>query len=155
MIHVVAFAAVLMASFVYASSVGGRPERYAATALLAAFLLTLFVMSFRWTLWRGLPVSVVLIDCILGLTLTMLALKANRLWPIVLAGMQVATLFGHVAKALAFPLPTAGYAIFVQLWGWPMLAVAIVGTYNHGARIVAHGDEQDWKPFWPELVRTN
>ena len=122
-------------------------------AQLAAFLLTLFVMSFRWTLWRGFPVGVGLVDGTLAVALIVLALKANRLWPIVLAGMQVATVFGHAAKLLSFPLPTAGYAIFVQLWAWPMLFVTALGVRNHHERTKMRGKEQDWKPLWPRSVQ--
>lgn len=123
-------------------------------AQLAAFLLTLVLMAFRWTLWRRFPVGVGLIDLILTFGLIVLALKANRLWPILLAGMQLATVFGHIAKLLSFPLPTAGYAIFVQLWAWPMLFVTAVGTYKHHQRTKRRGSEQDWKPLWPHSIQT-
>lgn len=123
-------------------------------AQLGAFLSTLVVMSFRWTLWRGFPIGVALVDVALAIALTVLALKANRLWPIVLAGMQLATVFGHVARLLSFPLPTAGYAIFVQLWGWPMLIVTAIGIHKHHERTKGRGTERDWKPLWPRSAQT-
>lgn len=154
MIHVVGFAAAFLACLVYAFVAGGRPERFAMLAQLAAFLFGLAVISFHWTNWRGFPIGVALADVGLSVALTGLALKANRIWPIVLAGLQVATLFAHVAKLLSIPVPTAGYAIFVQLWGWPMLLVTAVGTYKHHQRTKRRGSEQDWKPLWPHSIQT-
>lgn len=149
MIHVIAFAATFLICLTYVVLAGGKPERVAIFAQLIAFLLTLFAISFRWVRFAGLPEGLMVIDLGLAIGLVALALKANRLWPIVLAGMQVATIFAHAAKLLSFPLPAAGYAIFVQFWGWPMLIVTAIGTYNHAIRIRRIGLEPDWKPLWP------
>lgn len=149
MIHVFAFAAMMAVCFAFAFIAGGRPERVAMSAQLVAFALSLLAMSFTWSRWQELPVALAVIDVTLALGLTALALKANRLWPILLAGMQIAAVFAHLAMTLSFPLPTAGYAIFVQLWGWPMLIVSAGGTYCHKRRVAKHGEEQDWKPLWP------
>lgn len=153
MIHVIAFTATLLTCLVYVFIVGGRPERCAIVAQLVAFLLTVLVLSFRWTPFQHFPVALALIDLALAGILVSIALKANRLWPILLAGMQLATVFGHLAKALSFPLPTAGYGIFVQLWGWPMLIVTALGAYKHRRRAMKFGKEADWKPLWPHSLR--
>jgi hypothetical protein len=153
MIHVIAFAAAFSACLAYCLIAGGRPERWAICAQLIAFLLSLFAISFRWNSFVGLPIGLSLIDITLAAALAAIALRANRLWPIVLAGMQVATVFAHVAKLLTFPLPTAGYAIFVQFWAWPMLVVTALGTRNHHLRKRRYGQERDWKPLWPPSVQ--
>ena len=118
-------------------------------AQLAALLLSVTAISFRAIPVKGLPIGLALVDLGLAVALSLLALRANRIWPIVLAGMQVATIFAHVARLLAFPLPAAGYVIFVQFWAWPMLIVTAVGAYNHRLRTRRFGQELDWKPFWP------
>ncbi len=150
MIHVVAFAATFLLCTVYVISAGGMPERLAMLAQLVAFLLSIFAISFRWARFVGLPAGLVIVDLALAVALTMIALRANRHWPIVLAGMQVATIFAHLARLLSFPLPAVGYAVFVQFWGWPMLLVTVIGTYNHRVRLRRSGQESDWKPLWPE-----
>jgi hypothetical protein len=155
MIHVVAFAAAFLACFAYVFSAGGRPERAAIIAQLVALLLSLIAISFRSIPIRGLPIALALVDVALAVALTMLALKANRLWPIVLAGMQVATIFAHLARLLSFPLPAAGYVIFVQFWSWPMLMVTAIGAFRHHRRTMRLGEERDWKPLWPHLVQTD
>jgi hypothetical protein len=149
MIHVLAFTATLLLCLAYVLTAGGKPERVAILAQLAAFLLTVIILSFHWTPFEHFPLGLALIDVALALVLSALALKANRLWPIMLAGMQVATVFAHLAKALSFPLPPAGYGIFVQFWGWPMLIVTGIGAYGHRKRTRRLGHEPDWKPLWP------
>jgi hypothetical protein len=151
MIHMIAFAAAFLACLVYVFATGGKPERLAMLAQSVALLLSLVAISFRVIPSKGLPVGLALVDLALAVALSLLALRANRYWTIVLAGMQVAPLFAHAARLLAFPLPAAGYVIFVQLWAWPMLAVTAAGARNHRARVRKFGEEQDWKPFWPHL----
>jgi hypothetical protein len=149
MIHVLAFAAAFLVCLAYVFRSGGKPERSAMLAQLVALLLSMIAISFRSIPISGLPLGLALVDVGLAIALTIVALKANRLWPIVLAGMQVATLFAHLARAFGFPLPAAGYIIFVQFWSWPMLAVTATGAYNHRSRIRRFGKEPDWKPLWP------
>lgn len=149
MIHMFAFAAAFLACLLFVFSAGGKPERFAITAQLIALLLSLTAISFRAIPAKGLPIGLALVDFALALALGLLALRANRIWPIVLAGMQVATVFAHLAKLLSFPMPAAGYVIFVQLWAWPMLILTAVGTYRHRSRTRNFGEEPDWKPLWP------
>lgn len=149
MIHMIAFAAAFLACLVYAFFAGGKPERAAILAQLVALLLSFTAISFRSIPVKGLPIGLALVDLALAVALSILAVRANRIWPIVLAGMQVATIFAHVARMLSFPLPAAGYVIFVQFWAWPMLIVTALGTYNHRSRTRRLGQERDWKPRWP------
>jgi hypothetical protein len=155
MIHRLAFAGTFLVCLTYVFIVGGRPERVAMTAQLGALLLSMFAMSFRWAPIHGLPTDLALVDVLLAVTLTAIALRANRLWPIVLAGMQIATVLAHLGRALGFPMPNAGYAIFIQLWAWPMLIVTMVGAYKHYARIRRLGLEPDWKPLWPNSMQAS
>jgi hypothetical protein len=149
MIHMLAFAAAFVACLIFALFAGGKPERAAMAAQLVALLLSLSAISFRAIPVSGLPIGLALVDVGLALALCILALRANRIWPIVLAGMQVATIFAHLGRLLSFPLPAAGYVIFVQFWAWPMLIVTAIGTYKHHARARRFGEEPDWKPLWP------
>ena len=155
MIHIASFAAAFLACLLYVFTVGGKPERTAILAQFGAFLMSMFAISFHSIPARHLPIGLALVDVILALALMALSLRANRLWPILLAGMQVATVFAHFARLLAFPLPPAGYVIFVQLWAWPMLIVTAIGAHNHHLRVGRWGDERDWKPLWPHSVRVN
>ncbi len=146
MIHIVAFGAAFVTCAWYAFTVGGKPERAAMFAQLVALILS---MAVGFLTVSGNFVSLVagwaLVDGGLAIVLIMIALTSNRHWPIVLAGLQVAATFVHLAK-LAYPeLPATGYAIFTQMWAWPMLLVTAIGTRNHRLRRLRLGRYPDWK----------
>lgn len=149
MAHIASFAVAFMACCMYTLFAGGWPERAAMLAQLGALILTLITGflyvsgTFHSFIW-GWAIA----DVGLAVVLTLLALQANRYWTIVLAGLQVAAVFVHVAKVLFPALPATGYAMFLQLWAWPMLIVTAVGTYNYRQRSARFGLERDWKTSW-------
>ena len=123
--------------------------------LVSAALLTILAIHFlpseaRFT---GLAEPLVFIDVCLFVGLLCLALRANRHWTIVLAGLQLATIFVHASKAMLPTLPNVSYGIFAQFWAWPMLVTAAVGTFCHRERIRKFGAERDWKPLCPQSVQ--
>jgi hypothetical protein len=150
MIHVVAFHAAFLACAWYALTAGGRPERAAMLAQAVALILTL---STRFIHVSGdfasLRVWWAITDGLLLLALTLIALRADRLWPIVLAGLQLSASFVHLTKTLFPDLPASGYAVFLQMWAWPMLAVTAWGTRRHQKRVRCFGSERDWKAKRP------
>lgn len=149
MIHIASFAVAFVACCTYALFAGGWPERAAMLAQLGALILTLSTGflnvsgKFQSLIW-GWAIA----DVGLAVALTLLALRANRYWTIVLAGLQVAAVWVHVAKMLFPALPATGYAMFLQLWAWPMLVVTAAGTYNHRQRNARFGSERGWKTSW-------
>lgn len=158
MIHIASFAVAFLACSIYALFAGGWPERAAMLAQLGALILTLFTGflyvsgTFHSLVW-GWAIA----DIGLAVALTLLALGANRYWTIILAGLQVAAVLVHVAKMMFPALPATGYAIFLQLWAWPMLIITAVGTWNHRQRSARFGSERDWKsslrPSTPSMPR--
>ena len=158
MIHIASFAVAFLACTMYALSAGGWPERTAMLAQLAALIISLstgflHVSGKFYSLIWGWAIA----DVGLAVALTLVALQANRYWTIVLAGLQVAAVLVHVAKMMFPTLPATGYAIFLQLWAWPMLIITAVGTWNHRQRSARFGSERDWKsslrPSTPSMPR--
>ncbi|RST30626.1 hypothetical protein HMF7854_07090 [Sphingomonas ginkgonis] len=149
MLHIIAFLVALGFCSIYAFSAGAGPERVAIVAQLGALLMSFSAGFVRISGgFSSLPAGLAVADLALGAALVVLALWANRFWPIALAGLQVATILAHIAKSIFPPLPAAGYAILVTVWAWPMLAVTAVGIMNHRRRVLLHGAERDWKDSW-------
>lgn len=155
MIHIAAFLISIACCLTYSLKFGGSPEKAASLSLVAATFLTFLAIMFvpRLARFHGLAPAVVVIDAALLLALTGIALLANRLWTIVLAGLQLSTVIVHLSKALYPALPTASYGIFAQFWAWPMLLTAASGTYRHRLRIRQFGEERDWRPLWLPSVQ--
>ena len=146
MLHVAAFAVAFTLCGIYTLLAGARPEQFAMLAQSCALLLSVLTVFLRVSAtFQTLVLGWALADVLLAIALTILALHANRNWTIVLAGLQVAAVLIHAAKLLFPSLPASGYAMFVQLWAWPMLIVTAAGTYNHRRRSGVLGSEKDWK----------
>lgn len=155
MIHVIVFNALFACCLIYSLRYGGGPEKAAVLFEAAAVILTIIAVVFLpgAASFSGLPLALAAIDVALLVALTCIALRANRLWPIGLAGLQLSTVIVHASK-VAFPeLPAASYAIFEQFWSWPILMTTAWGTQRHQARVKRHGPERDWKPLWPQLAQ--
>jgi hypothetical protein len=157
MIHIIAFNSLLICCLIYSLQCGGGPERAAMACLVAAALLTIIAIHFlpHSASFGDLARALVVIDLGLLVALVWLALTANRLWTIVLAGLQLSTIAVHVSKAVFPALPAASYGIFEQFWAWPMLITTAAGIARHRARVRRFGTEQDWKPLWPQAARTD
>ncbi|MCW3796509.1 hypothetical protein OMW55_01620 [Sphingomonas sp. BN140010] len=147
MIRLGLFLAAFFLCATYAYKVGGQPERAAITAQGFALIITLSTellrgsVTFSFLVWGWLVADTLLIFMLIAL-----ALRANRIWTMVLAGLQLAAIFAHVAKALYPQLPPLAYALFLQFWGWPMLVCTMAGTLNHRSRVLRGVSQPEWKP---------
>jgi hypothetical protein len=155
MIHVISFNFVLACCLFYSLRSGGRPEKAAMLTQTAAALFTIIAIHLlpRSVTFTGVALGLVIIDIGLLVALAWLALSANRLWTIVLAGLQLSTMIVHLSKAVFPALPAASYGIFAQFWAWPMLLTTAVGIHCHRVRTRRFGEEPDWKPLWPHSAR--
>lgn len=151
MVHVIAFNAFLAFCLIYSLKRGGEPEKAAMLSQLAAAVLTIAAIHVlpHSATFGSFALALGLVDLGLLVALTAIALRANRLWTIVLAGLQLSTMVVHLSKVLFPALPAASYGIFAQFWAWPMLLTTAVGTYRHAMRVRRFGAERDWKPLWP------
>lgn len=157
MIRVIAFNVFLACCLLYSLRRGGLPEKAGmlAQALAAALTICAIHLVPHSANFVGLAESLAIIDGALLLALTWLALRANRLWTIVLAGLQLSTVVVHASKVAYPALPAASYGIFAQFWAWPMLITSLVGTHLHWTRIKTFGQEPDWKLLWPHSIRAS
>ena len=151
MIHIIAFQLSFIACLIYALRFGGKPERVSVTALASANILSIIAIRLlpRASGFGTLAQALAAVDFFLLLGLVSIALRANRLWTIVLSGLQLSLVLIHISKAVYPALPAASYGIFAQFWAWPMIVAVAIGTKNHRKRTMELGEELDWKPLWP------
>jgi hypothetical protein len=156
-IHIIAFNLFLACCLLYSFKNGGEPEKAAMLAQFFAAVLTITAIHFlpHSASFTNLAHALAVIDGALLLSLVGLALRANRLWTILLAGLQLSTVVVHLSKAVFPALPAASYGFFAQFWAWPMLITTAVGTHAHRMRTKKFGEERDWKPLWPHSVRAH
>jgi len=100
---------------------GGRYERLASGAMLAAWALTMVVYraGFRETEW-----GILLVDLAALAAFVWIALKSSRYWPLLAAGFQLLAIVTHMARTVDHQVGAWAYLTAEILWGY-LLAFAI------------------------------
>lgn len=143
----VLFFALWLGVCVYALWRGGQPERCVAVIFLIAAPLSSAVYSS--SLWRGMQLGIFAVDvAMLGLLLV-IALRANRYWPIGMAAMQVLQVIGQLLKLADRDMPIIIYWIGATVWAYPMLILLWLGTVRHHNREKRVGPEPPWSSSLP------
>lgn len=145
--HVMLYYLLLFAACTYALFRGGAPERIAAILYPVATLLTVLAAP-QWE-WRsdGIDWGVFVVDAALFAALVLLALHANRFWPIWASALQGFGLLGHVAVLAAPNIAPVVYASMVAIAAYPMLLLLAAGTYRHQKLIAEVGADPSWTDF--------
>lgn len=148
MMHMAFFATILLLSSGYSMWWGGAPERRVGAAMLAAYVATLFSHSDFVIRFTQVEVGVLVIDLALMLVLAAVALKADRGWPFLLAGLHLTTLGAHAARVLHSSMIEVTYAVMLTMWSYPMVVALAIGTWRHQKRLRVSGYDRDWSlPF--------
>lgn len=103
---------------------GGLPERIAALASLAAYLISPYAqkLSHGWPL-----LGVALVDASYCALLIALAMRYDRTWLILAAGVELATVMAHLGMILDPTLLARGYV--TSLWIFYFIFLAAL-TYS-------------------------
>lgn len=126
---------------------GGGPERTTAYAYIAALAGSASVGIIHMPgAFRVVPTTVLVVDMILLIALCLIAIRANRWWPIPSAGCQLVAVLVHAGKLLDPAMIPQGYAFLVTIWSWPMVTLLALGTAAHRRRRAAGIFVPDWKP---------
>lgn len=137
--------ALLAACCAYAFAAGGGPERWGATILAVGSVLTVAVIAPLPLRFRSVEVEVVVIDILCFAVYTVLALRADRFWPIWVSALVGVGALGHLGKWYGGPeIGRWPYAFAIAVWSYPMIALIAIGTLNHQRRAAARarGDRE-------------
>ena len=129
------FAIGTITSIILAWWKGGRDERLAAMALLAAAFASIFLQSHRYS---SPEMTVVFVDIGLFAALLGIALMSRSFWPIWAAGFQLCAVAVHLAAAKSPSMLPATYADALAIWTFPVLGALILGTWHEGR--MRHGN---------------
>ncbi|USQ95304.1 hypothetical protein [Caulobacter sp. RL271] len=118
---------------------GGVPERIAALASLVAFLITPLAQKLSHGRWP-LP-GVALVDLGVCVLLIGLALRYDRTWLILTAGVELATVMAHLGMILDPTLMARGYVISLWIFYFIFLAALSWSVVEARALRAAHRSE--------------
>lgn len=123
------FAALLLATLALAWRRGGRDEWLAALALLGGAILTPLAQHRGFA---GPEHGIVLVDILLFVALTAIALRSRAFWPLWAAGFQLGALAVHLAAAQMPGILPAAYATTLVIWSYPVVVAVLLGTWFEG-----------------------
>ncbi|WP_347301919.1 hypothetical protein V5740_07710 [Croceibacterium sp. TMG7-5b_MA50] len=126
---------------------GGGPERVAGALLLAVFVADeVRAAVFGPLRFLGFEPYQFAVNALELAVFTVLAIRANRVWPLVAAALMLTAVLGHLAAWIVPSGMTLAYWIMVEP---PTLLVIITlacGTAAHWRRQRRIGPYPDWRP---------
>ncbi|MEE4289980.1 MAG: hypothetical protein V2J14_11455 [Erythrobacter sp.] len=127
---------------------GAGPERAIAATWLIVF--ELFTALFRNVLdlsyqLDSIDAYLALSDTLAGGIWLMIALNANRNYPLFIAALQVLAVSAHLARGLIESISPVAYATMVIAPGWLQLILLGIGVIAHRLRVQRYGEYREWR----------
>ncbi len=145
--RILIFYLVQIAASAYATWRGGAPERAVAALLLVAAIVSSLIPVIPGRTFFVIDVDVIAIDLVLLSVLVLIAVRADRFWPLWLAALQLVAIGVHGVRAYDPHILPIVYARIVGEIAYPMLALLVIGTVRHHSRALRLGGERDWSPL--------
>jgi hypothetical protein len=131
----------------YALWKGGAPERHVAVVFILGVVATTLLRQPFPNRFGSAEIGIFSTDVAMLAALVVIALNAERFWPIWISAFQLLQVFSHLADMFIPYLLPQTYMIIVSVWVYPMLALLAVGTIRHRTRIQLTGSDRSWSDF--------
>ncbi|MFV0622790.1 hypothetical protein ACBY01_02090 [Sphingomonas sp. ac-8] len=128
----------------YAVGRGGAPERFAGMALLLATLATRVAQRQFPARFASVEWGVFGVDLVLLVALLVIALFADRFWPLWVTALHGLGTCSHFVKLLDLEVLRTAYATLSAVWSYPILILLVSGTVRHQQRLRRAGSDPDW-----------
>lgn len=130
----------------YTLSRGGVPEKIIAVLVVAASAASAVLLNLNQYVFGSKEVGVFVIDVILSVAVVMVALYAERFWPLWLSALLILSVLLQLAIWYAPHYYRVIYLILHALSAYPTLILLVVGTMRHRDRMIRHGLDPSWSP---------
>lgn len=126
---------------------GGGPER-----AIGAVVLGMFLSANAYHRWfngevnlGSINVFFALLDGVVAIALIAIALRANRVYPLCIAGLQIIALAAHLAREIVEAMTPIAYAILFILPSYFQILVLGAGLWAHRRRVAKYGQYKEWR----------
>jgi hypothetical protein len=144
--NVVTYDLLLVGCCAYALRRGGAPERIGTLIMAAGSLLTVAAVSGGHSSFRSIEFGILVVDLLCVIAFVLLALHAERFWPLWVAAFQIISTAGHAVKYVEPDIIGRAYAFLLAIWAYPMILLLVVGTWRHQQRLARLGIDKSWSP---------
>lgn len=114
--------------------------------MVMAMFATLFATTDQVTTFESVQWTLLWIDLLLLLGLTIVAVYADRYWPMLLAATQLVAVASHGASSYTENIIPVAYWWIVSKISYPMVALLAIGTRRHHLRKLRGHPEFGWTP---------
>jgi peptidoglycan biosynthesis protein MviN/MurJ (putative lipid II flippase) len=142
--RVTIFWTLLFLTAFYAFRRGEKPERITAFTMVSMIFADLALHIIISNTDALINMSHLILDSLLWFILMGLALKANRLWTLLVAALQTVTLCSHVVRIFGIDINPQAYGIMQVAAAYPMLLILAIGTWRHQQRRIQAGGDPSW-----------
>lgn len=135
---------ICLAAFVW----GAGPERAIAAVWLICFEASTRVyglLTDRGYQLESTDIVLASTDLIAGILWTIIALNANRNYPLFIAALQLLVLAAHLTRGVIEAISPVSYAIMIILPGWLQLVILGAGLARHILRKRSYGAYREWR----------
>jgi len=144
--NVLAFLSLLVFGITYALARGGAPERLMAAIILYGVTASKIAIHDRVRAFTQPELALLLVDLsMIGLG-SCIALKAERIWPMLVVAALLAGVELQIGVLMAPARYHQVYRVCHAVSGYLVLLLLIGGTLRHRLRIRS-GAERDWTRF--------
>jgi hypothetical protein len=134
----------VFACWVYAMLRGGAPERIGISILGVGSILTVVAVSAPAMRFGSVEIGIFLVDFAALVGFLLLALRAERWWPLWVTSLQAIGTAAHAVKLTDPEVIRWAYAFALAFWSYPMLFLLALGTWNHQRRLARFGVDRSW-----------
>lgn len=127
---------------------GGGPERGVAIFFTGVLILPLVAFRIFGTgtlIFGNFAMLYVGLDAIALLGFVLIALNANRNYPLWIAGLQLVAVGAHMVRGFADAVSPLAYAILAVGPSYGQLVLMIIGLLRHRWRLRRYGEYRDWR----------
>jgi hypothetical protein len=131
----------------YALVWGGAPERITAAAYVVAVALTHATHSVAAVPFEHVDATIFFIDLGVFSISLLIALRAERFWPLWFTAFLGLGLIAHAAMITSPEVVPRAYAFLITAWSYPILFILAGATRCHRQRLARWGRDPAWSDF--------
>ncbi len=139
------FATLLLAALVYAARKGGGPERVMVGIALIILLWDRLLVLLGAVTYQSVDVGYLAQDLFGAAATLVLALFANRFWPLLAAVLHTLPLLAHFARAVDVAVNPVVYLTMQVTASWLVPPLLLAATWRHQKRLRRTGSYPSWR----------
>ncbi len=126
---------------------GGGPEKASGAVILIMFVVGYFyhLLFDEGIVLGSVDLFHAVLDGLVAIALVIIALYANRIYPLCLAGLQLIALSAHLVREMIDAMSPVAYAILFILPSYFQLMALAMGLWAHRQRLRRYGPYKDWR----------